>query len=128
MYQRVILIGRLGKDIELKYLASGDAVANTTLATTKTFTKNGTKQTQTEWHNLSVFGKTAEICNQFIGKGSLVMVEGELHTRSWEKDGVKHYQTGINVSEIKFLDQKKKQESNLQDVEEAPFSAQDILF
>ena len=108
MINKVTLIGRIGKEIELKYLPNGTAVTQLSLATEEKWMKDGQKQSRTEWHRVNVFGKTAEHCNQYLKKGSLIFVEGKIQTRSWEKDNVKHYSTEIVAQLIKFLDTKKE--------------------
>lgn len=101
---KVILIGRVGRDVESKSINASTMVANINLATTESWTKNGQKQERTEWHRLTCFGKLAEIASQYVQKGSLIYVEGSLHTSSYEDaDGVKRYSTSINVRELKFL-------------------------
>ena len=102
---KVILIGRLGGDPELKYTPSGVAVCNFTMATSESFTdKSGTKQDKTEWHRIVIWKKLAETCNQYLGKGSLAYLEGSLQTRSWEnKEGVKMYTTEIVARSVQFL-------------------------
>ena len=101
---KVILIGRLGQDPELKYTPSGVAVCNFSVATTENWAdKNGQKQERTEWHRIVVWGKLGELCNQYLSKGRQAFVEGNLQTRSWEKDGVKRYTTEINARNIQFL-------------------------
>jgi len=102
---KVILIGRLGQDPELKYTPSGTAVANFSLATSDSWTdKSGQKQERTEWHRVVVWGKLAELCNQYLAKGRQAFVEGGLQTRSWEgKDGQKRYTTEINAKTVQFL-------------------------
>ena len=136
---KVILLGRLGQDPELKYLPSGKAVCNFSIATTENWTdKTGNKQEKTEWHRIVVFGKLAELCNQYLGKGRQAFLEGKLQTRSWEdKDGGKRYSTEIIASSVKFVDSKPKdnQESPPSEGEEPPmpeegndFTADDIPF
>lgn len=102
---KVILIGRLGQDPELKYTPSGTAVANFSLATSESWNdKSGQKQDRTEWHRIVVWGKLAELCNQYLAKGRQAFVEGALQTRSWEgKDGNKRYTTEINARSVQFL-------------------------
>lgn len=102
---KVILIGRLGADVELKYTPSGTAVANFSLATTESWNdKSGQKQERTEWHRIVVWGKLAELCNQYLSKGRQAFVEGALQTRAWEgKDGNKRYTTEINARTVQFL-------------------------
>lgn len=103
MLNKAQVIGHLGKDPEAKYLQDGKAVCNFSIATTERWTKDGQKQEKTEWHNVSAFGKLAEICTQYLRKGSLVYVEGKLQTRKWEKDGQTHYSTSILANEMKML-------------------------
>jgi single-strand DNA-binding protein len=105
---KVILIGNLGKDPEVRYFPSGDAVANATLATTETWKdkQSGEQKEATEWHNLVFPGKLGEIAGKYLKKGSKVYVEGSLRTRSWEKDGIKRYTTEIRVGEMQMLDGK----------------------
>lgn len=102
---KVILVGGLGKDPELKFTPSGQAVCNFSLATSESFKdKNGEKQSKTEWHNIVIWGKLAEIANQYLKKGSQVYLEGKITTRSWDdKDGNKKYTTEIVVSSFQFL-------------------------
>src|SRR5688572_1543902 len=94
---KVILIGNLGKDPEVRYLPSGDAVTNISVATTDQWKdKNGEKQEHTEWHRVAFFGKTAEIAGEYLKKGSPVYVEGRIRTRKWQdKEGQDRYSTEI---------------------------------
>ncbi len=97
---KVILIGNLGKDPEVKYMPSGDAVANITLATSETWSdkSSGEKKEKTEWHRVVFFGKLAEIVGQYLKKGSKVYVEGQLQTRKWQgQDGQDRYTTEVVV-------------------------------
>ena len=104
---KVVLIGRMGKDPELRRTQSGTAVASFSLATSEKFKdKQGQQQEETEWHNCSVWNKAAEIIAQYCKKGSMIYVEGKLKTRSWEDNGVKKYATDIIVREFQFLDSK----------------------
>lgn len=102
---RVILIGNLGRDPEVKYTQNGTAVANLSIATNEAWTdKSGEKQERTEWHRVVVWGKQAEICGQHLTKGKQVFVEGSLQTRSWDdRDGNKRYTTEIRASRILML-------------------------
>jgi|TARA_R110002033_G_scaffold12556_2_gene38052 single-strand DNA-binding protein len=96
MLNKVTLIGRLGRDVELRQTQSGDSVANLSLATSKKWkNKQGESQEKTEWHRVVMFGKLADIANSYLTTGSLVYIEGEIQTRSWEKDGEKKYSTEI---------------------------------
>ena len=94
---KVMLIGNLGKDPEVKYTPSGAAVCNFSLATSESFKdKSGDKQEKTEWHNVQVWQKLAEICGEYLKKGSTVYIEGRIQTRKWQdKEGVDRYTTEI---------------------------------
>ncbi len=102
---KVILIGNLGKDPETRYLPSGDAVANFSIATTETFKdKSGAKQEHTEWHRISFFGRTAEVAGEYLKKGSPVYVEGRIRTRKWQdKEGQDRYTTEIVGDRMQLL-------------------------
>lgn len=102
---KVILIGNLGRDPEIRYMPSGDAVANLRIATTDKFKdKSGEQQEVTEWHSVAFFGKQAEICGQYLKKGSQVYVEGSLRTRKWQdKDGNDRYTTEIRGDRMQML-------------------------
>jgi single-strand DNA-binding protein len=102
---KVILVGRLGKDPEVKYTQAGVPVARFTLATDESWKdQNGEKQQRTEWHNVVAWRKLAEICGQYLNKGKLVYVEGRLQTRSWEdKEGNKRYTTEIQADNMVML-------------------------
>ena len=102
---KVMLIGRLGKDPEERATAGGTCVSKFSLATDNYHSTNGEKTT--EWHRIVAYGKAAETCNQHLRKGRLVCVEGSLQTRSWEKSpGEKHYFTDVIASRVTFLDPK----------------------
>ncbi|HEY0664236.1 MAG TPA: single-stranded DNA-binding protein, partial [Thiobacillaceae bacterium] len=94
---KVILVGNLGRDPEMRYLPSGEAVANLAIATTDKYKdKTGQMVEQTEWHRVSFFGRTAEVCGQYLKKGSQVYVEGSIRTRKYtDKEGVEKYATEI---------------------------------
>jgi len=102
---KVILVGRLGQNPEVRYTASGAAVANFSVATNESWMdKSGQKQERTEWHRVVVWGKLAELCNQYLIKGRQVYVEGRLQTRQWQdKDGQTKYTTEVNAQTIQFL-------------------------
>jgi len=99
---KVTLIGTLGRDPEVRYMPNGNPVANVNLATDESYTdkQTGQKVEATEWHRITVYGKLAEICQQYLKKGSKVYFEGKLRTREWEKDGVKRYTTEIIASDM----------------------------
>ncbi len=102
---KVILIGNLGRDPELRYTQSGTAVANFTLATTETWNKKeGGKDERTEWHRIVAWGRTGELCAQYLAKGRTVYVEGRIQTREWEnKEGQKQRTTEIVANTVQFL-------------------------
>ena len=102
---KVILIGHLGKDPELRYTPGGQPAANFTLATTERWNdKNGQRQERTEWHNVVAWGKLAELVNQYLKKGRAAYIEGRITTRSWDdRDGNKKYRTEIVANQVQFL-------------------------
>jgi single-strand DNA-binding protein len=102
---KVILVGNLGRDPEVRYTREGTAVANLNLATTETWNDgNGQRQERTEWHKVVAWGKLAEIAKEYLGKGKQVYIEGKLQTRSWEdKEGVKRYTTEIRADQMVML-------------------------
>ncbi len=103
---KVILVGNLGKDPEIRYMTNGDAVANVTIATTESWKDkvSGDKKELTEWHRLVFRNKLAEIVGQYLKKGSAVYVEGRIRTRKWQdKEGQERYTTEIDVREMQML-------------------------
>ena len=102
---KVILIGNLGADPEVRYMPSGEAVANLRLATTDNWKdKDGNKQETTEWHRVAFFGRQAEVCGQYLKKGSQIYVEGSLRTRKWQdKEGQERYTTEIRGDRMQML-------------------------
>jgi single-strand DNA-binding protein len=102
---KVILIGNLGRDPEIRYTPGGQAVANFSLATTESFTsREGKREERTEWHRIVVWGKTAENCAQYLAKGRTVYVEGRIQTREWEdKEGQKRRTTEVVAQTVQFL-------------------------
>lgn len=101
---KVILVGHLGKDPETRYMPSGKAVSNFSIATSETWKKDGEKQEKTEWHNIVAFDKLGEIVAQYLKKGSLVYIEGKLQTRKWQdKEGKDRYSTEIVASQMQML-------------------------
>jgi single-strand DNA-binding protein len=100
---KVMLIGNLTRDPELKSLPTGMKVANVSIATNRVWKdKDGSKKESTEYHNVVVFGRQAETVSQYMKKGSNIMVEGRLQTRSWESDGKKNYRTEIIADNVQF--------------------------
>ncbi|HVV51577.1 MAG TPA: single-stranded DNA-binding protein [Polyangia bacterium] len=101
---KVILIGNLGADPELKYTPSQRPLCNLRIATTEVYKdKSGQRQEKTEWHRVTVWGDQAENCNKYLSKGRSVYIEGRLQTRSYDKDGQKHYATDVVADRVVFL-------------------------
>jgi len=102
---KVILIGRLGSDPEVRYTPDGTAVANFSIATSDEWTdkNSGEKKERTEWHRIVAWRRLGEICGEYLSKGRQVYVEGKLQTRSWEKDGITRYSTEIIANDVQFL-------------------------
>ncbi|MFH1351577.1 MAG: single-stranded DNA-binding protein [Pseudomonadota bacterium] len=117
---KVILIGRLGRDPEVRYTPSGSAVANFTIATSEQWTgKDGEKQERTEWHSIVAWGRLGEICGEYLHKGSQIYIEGRIQTRSWEdKEGVKRYKTEIIVQSMQMLGAASNREGRAEGPEE----------
>lgn len=111
---KVILIGNAGADPELRYTPGGSAVSNFSIATNESWTNSsGERQERTEWHRIVVWGRLAEICNQYLRKGSKVYIEGKLQTSSWEgQDGVKRYTTEVVAREMQLLDSRSDMDGN----------------
>lgn len=108
---KVILVGNCGGDPETRFLPSGGAVANITLATSETWKdkNSGQSQERTEWHRVVFFNRLAEIVGEYVKKGSKLYIEGSLRTRSWEQDGIKRYATEIVAAEMQMLDSRGSQ-------------------
>ncbi|MGB7814816.1 MAG: single-stranded DNA-binding protein [Methylotenera sp.] len=110
---KVILVGNLGRDPEVRYMPNGEAVCNFSIATTENWKdKSGVKQEKTEWHNIVIYRKLAEIAGEYLKKGRPVYVEGRLQTRKWEKDGVTRYTTEIIADNMQMLGSKDGGSSN----------------
>ncbi len=137
---KVILVGRLGADPEVRYTPGGAAVANFRMATSENWTKDGEKQERTEWHRIVAFGKLGEICGEYLVKGKQVYIEGRIQTRSWEdRDGNKRWTTEIVASSMQMLGspgegvnapvpQSNEEATAASSVKEAEFSEEDIPF
>lgn len=111
---KVILIGNLGTDPEVRYAPSGGAIANLTVATSESWTDKQTneKKEQTEWHRVVIYQRLAEIAGEYLRKGSKVYIEGKLKTRKWQdKDGIERYTTEIIANELQMLDGKQEGQS-----------------
>lgn len=100
---KVILVGNLGRDAEVKVTNSGQSVANFSIATTEVWTKDGEKKEKTEWHRVVLWGRQADSLQPYLTKGKQIYVEGQLETRQWEKDGQKHYTTEVKAFRIVLL-------------------------
>jgi single-strand DNA-binding protein len=117
---KVIIVGNLGRDPEMRYLPSGEAVANLSVATTDKYKdKTGQMVEQTEWHRASFFGCTAKVCGQYLKKGSQVYIEGSIRTRKYtDKDGVEKYATEIRGDRMQILGY--RSDNDRGDTREAP--------
>ncbi|HNY71914.1 MAG TPA: single-stranded DNA-binding protein [Syntrophales bacterium] len=122
MINKVILVGRLGGDPEVRYTPDGLMITNFNLATDEQRKdKNGERIQKTEWHRIVTFGKLAEICNSYLTKGRLVFIEGRIQTRAWEdKEGVKRYTTEIIAGNMQMLEAKGQQKGPAANAAEAP--------
>ncbi|MEM6644215.1 MAG: single-stranded DNA-binding protein [Bacteroidota bacterium] len=105
---KVILVGRLGKDPEVRHLENGAAVANFSIATSETYKdrQSGERREQTEWHNIVLWRGLAEVAEKYVKKGDMIYVEGKLRTRSWEKDGITRYTTEVVGDNMTMLGSK----------------------
>jgi single-strand DNA-binding protein len=111
---KVMVIGNLGRDPEMRYTASGKPVTSFSVAVSRTFTRpEGERAEVTDWFNVVAWGRLAEICSQYLTKGSMVYVEGRLETRSWEgENGQKHFRTEIVANDVNILDRKGRPEES----------------
>jgi single-strand DNA-binding protein len=102
---KAIIVGRLGRDPEMRYTPDGTAVANFSVATSEEWKdkNSGEKKERTEWHRIVAWRRLGEICGEYLSKGRQVYVEGKLQTRSWEQDGVTRYSTEIVATDVQFL-------------------------
>ena len=125
---KAIILGNLGNDPDMRYLPSGDAVANLSIATTEKFKdKSGQMQDVTEWHRVSFFGKTAEVCGQYLKKGSSIYIEGSIRTRKWQdKDGNDRYTTEIRGDRMQMLGGKPAGGASQAPAQAAPASAPEM--
>ena len=122
---KVMLIGRLGQDPEVRYTQSNTAVATLNLATNERYKdSNGEYQDKTEWHRVVAWGRTAEICQQYLTKGSMIYVEGPLQTREWEdKQGQKRYTTEVKALQMTMLDSRGSGGGGMSEMPSAPSSS-----
>jgi len=124
---KVILVGRLGKDPDTKYMPSGDAVTNFSIATSETWKdkQSGEKKEKTEWHNIVAFRRLGEICGEYLRKGSQVYLEGKLQTRKWQdKNGNDRYTTEIVANEMQMLGNKSDSGGGYAPAQSKPAQAQ----
>lgn len=106
---KVVLLGNLGQNPEVRFTSTGKPVCNFNLATHQTWTENGERQERTEWHRIVVWGKTAENCGKYLSKGRQVYLEGRLQTRSWQdREGQTRYTTEIVATQVVFLGSQKQ--------------------
>lgn len=106
-YAKTIIVGNLGRDPETRYLPSGEAVCNFSVAVTESWkSKDGEKKENTTWYRVNTFGKLAEICGQYLQKGSSVLIEGKMQCREWEKEGVKQYSWELRADSMQMLGSK----------------------
>ncbi|MDZ7833268.1 MAG: single-stranded DNA-binding protein [Desulfobacterales bacterium] len=114
---KVMLIGRLGKDPEIRYTQEGRAVGNFSMATSQQWSDrdSGEKKERTDWHRVVIFGRLAEICSQYLSKGRLVYIEGRLQSRSYEQDGVTKYITEVVANDMQMLESKNAAQSQYAD-------------
>jgi len=111
---KVMLIGHLGDEVKMHYFDGGNSIGRFPIATNESYTnkQTGEKVTNTEWHNVVVRNKLAEICEKYLSKGDKVYCEGRIKTRQWEQDGQKRYTTEIHIVDMTFLSTKKAPESS----------------
>ena len=127
---KVMIIGHLGKDPEIKYSQQGTAMVNFSVATSEEWKdkNSGEKQKKTEWHKIKAFGKQAEVMEKYLKKGSQVYLEGSLETRQYEKDGQDHYMTEIKVFKFEFVGGKSEQQAPQQSQPEPEIPDSEIPF
>jgi single-strand DNA-binding protein len=120
---KVILVGRLGQDPEVRYTENGTAVANLSLATTQTWkSKSGEKKEKTEWHRIVVFGNTAEFAKEYLRKGTMLAVDGQLRTRKWEdRDGTTKYTTEVLARQLTPLSSRQTESKPKPEEPDVPF-------
>ena len=119
-------IGRLGRDVETRYMPNGDAVCNFSIACSDDYTKDNNKVEQTEWINVVGYRKLAEIMDKYLKKGSQVYIQGKMQTRSWEKEGVKRYSTEIIANQMQMLGGRDEASTGSSQQEAAKFTEQNM--
>ena len=130
MLNKVMLIGRLGRDPKVHYTQSGKPCADLSVATDESFTdRNGNKVNKAEWHRVVVWDKAAEACANYLGKGSMMAVEGKLQTREWQdQSGQKRYVTEIRAEHVHFLDRRKESGNQCQSCTQPSENMDEIPF
>ena len=118
MINKVILVGRLGRDPEMHYTPQGTTVTTFPVATERSWKdESGADHKETTWHSIVTWNKLAEVCNEYLTKGRMVYIEGRLHNRDWEDEHqIKHFRTEVIAEEVKFLDSRREEGSNEQTV------------
>lgn len=125
MFNKIILVGNISRDIELKYSQSGTAIANTSIATNRKFTVNNEKKEEVMFVDITFFGRLSEIANQYTRKGSKILVEGRLKLDQWvDKDGQKRSKHSVVVETMQMLDSKNNNQSNNSEANQAPQQGQ----
>ena len=126
---KVILVGHLGADPDMRYTPSGQGVCELRLATSESWNdKNGQRQERTEWHRIVVWGKRAEVCSKYLSKGRQVFVEGRIQTRTYDdKDGNKRYITEIIANDVQFLDSRSSGPSDGAPARQRPAASEDNI-
>ena len=126
---KVILVGNLGNDPEVKATNSGSTLANFSVATSERWTKDGERHEKTEWHRVTAFGKLADIVGQYVTKGSKVYIEGKIQTRAWETDsGEKRYATEIIARDLQMLDKAGETSGQQSSAPPSPIDDDDLPF
>lgn len=124
MLNKSQIIGRVGRDPEMRYSSTGEPIASFSVATSERYKEKATGNAveKTEWHNVSAFKRLAEIIGEYVKKGSLLYIEGKLVTRKWQdKDGQDRYSTGIVANEMKILSSRGEQKQQAEPTDEIPF-------
>ncbi len=124
---KVMLIGHLGDEVKMHYFEGGNSIGRFPLATNETYTnrQTGEKVTNTEWHNVVVRNKAAEICEKYLSKGDKIYVEGRLKTRQWQgEDGNTRYSTEVHINDFTFLTTKKESQQNMSQQSSTPQKSQ----
>lgn len=125
---RTMIIGNIGSEPEMRFTPSGKPTTGFRVAVNNKYTANGETKEETEWFTVVTWGKTAELCNQYLHKGSTVYVEGRMKTRNWDKDGVKQYRTELIANRVLFLDKIGGQHNNKSEPNDDEMEPDDLPF